>query len=126
MAFLNMICLANSRKLGDRCIAGIEPASGKWIRPVRPGGGALRLAEIRYRDGSYPKLMDIVRVPVIRKEPLYYQPENWIIDEDKNWLKLGVFNPKLLPGYCITERFIFLIHLPDMTASLLPHSSGMI
>ncbi|EDZ93159.1 hypothetical protein AmaxDRAFT_4043, partial [Limnospira maxima CS-328] len=29
-----LICLANSRKNNDRCIAGIEISTGKWVRPV--------------------------------------------------------------------------------------------
>ncbi|HHX87758.1 MAG TPA: hypothetical protein GX693_06245 [Firmicutes bacterium] len=107
MAVLKMILLANARKLGERCIAGIEPDTGKWIRPVKPGGGALSLADICYQDGSHPKLLDIVRVPVINKEPLYYQPENWIVDEDIYWSRLGVVDQKLLPRYCFTERYIF-------------------
>lgn len=106
MAILKLIVLANSRKLGARCIAGIEPDTGKWIRPVKPGGGALSPADIRYQDGSHPKLLDIVGVPVIKNEPLYYQPENWIVDEDIYWSKLGVFDQKLLPGYCFNERYI--------------------
>ncbi|MBD0345112.1 MAG: hypothetical protein ICV63_09890, partial [Coleofasciculus sp. Co-bin14] len=29
-----IICLANSWKHGDRCIAGINSLKGQWIRPV--------------------------------------------------------------------------------------------
>ncbi|MFP5272720.1 dual OB domain-containing protein [Coleofasciculus sp.] len=29
-----IICLANSRKLDERCIAGIDLNTGKWVRPV--------------------------------------------------------------------------------------------
>lgn len=36
-----LICLANSRRDGGRCIAGIDIDSGQWIRPIPPGGGAI-------------------------------------------------------------------------------------
>lgn len=29
-----IICLANSWKFEERCIAGINPTTGQWIRPV--------------------------------------------------------------------------------------------
>jgi hypothetical protein len=30
---VKIICLANSWKHGERCIAGINPDTKKWIRP---------------------------------------------------------------------------------------------
>ncbi|MFM8305620.1 MAG: dual OB domain-containing protein, partial [Microcystis aeruginosa] len=29
-----IVCLANSWKLNERCIAGIDISSGNWVRPV--------------------------------------------------------------------------------------------
>ena len=36
-----LICLANSRRDGGRCVAGIDMDSGRWIRPIPPKGGAI-------------------------------------------------------------------------------------
>ncbi len=107
MAIIKMICMANSRKIGEKCVAGIEFDTGKWVRPVRPGGGALSLDHVRYQDGSYPRVLDIIRVPVVCKEPLYYQPENWIADEDIYWSKLGVFKKESLLRYCSQMGYLF-------------------
>ena len=34
MDSIKIVCLANSRKISGRCIAGKIMDSGKWIRPV--------------------------------------------------------------------------------------------
>lgn len=34
MAALDIICLANSRKHGGRCVAGLRTDGGGWLRPV--------------------------------------------------------------------------------------------
>ena len=86
--------MANSRKKGGRCIAGIESDSRRWVRLVNPGGAELTVGDYQYEDGTLPKVLDIVEVHVKSKEPLYYQPENWIIDngyyfERKNIAKIG-------------------------------------
>jgi len=49
-----IICLANSRKYGGRCIAGKEIRSRNWIRPIRDGGnGELRVSNLKYKCGKY-------------------------------------------------------------------------
>ena len=43
---IEMLCLANSRKEGDRCVAGLR-SDGTWIRPVStPQGGALTSTQL--------------------------------------------------------------------------------
>ncbi len=36
-----LICLANSRRDGGRCVAGIDVDTGLWVRPLPPRGGAI-------------------------------------------------------------------------------------
>lgn len=80
------VCLANSKKYGERCIAGIELIKNeqgsftpilidhapKWIRPV---SGDI--------NGQVPSdlvkgisLMDVVEIDVMERIPLGYQSEN--------------------------------------------------
>lgn len=85
-----IICLANSRKPGRRCIAGKEilPAVdggaqriGGWIRPVSAGAyEAVSDSERRYQNGSDPQVLDVIDVPVPNPQPHDYQQENWLID----------------------------------------------
>lgn len=83
-------CLANSRKLSGRCIAGKEPESGAWIRPVsdRPSEEVSEY-ERQYEDGSDPRLLDVVDVPLIGPHPGTYQSENWLLDPDYYWARAG-------------------------------------
>lgn len=78
-----VVCLANSRKLGGRCIAGKtidSKTSPMWVRPVSArADGALSPFEIRFSDGRCPQLLDIVKIPVRCVAPHYYQRENYLI-----------------------------------------------
>ena len=87
-----MVCLANSRKLSGRCIAGREIRSGgygSWIRPV----SARPLEEVseherQYKDGSDPRVLDVIDVPVLEHCPRTYQSENWRLDPDFYWSRV--------------------------------------
>jgi len=98
-----IICLANSRKFSGRCIAGKEIAGGRagqWIRPIgHTETGELSVKEIAYRDGTDPRLLDVLAIPLSRHVPHSYQTENYLADEGL-WLKKGSFPVADLPGLC--------------------------
>lgn len=104
---LTIICLTNSRKPGGRCVAGLDCKTGEWIRPVRRGGGAVTIGDISYISGHPAKVLDIIKIPVIEREPLYYQPENWVIDIKKYWEKKGKFSAEELENFCGKVEYIF-------------------
>lgn len=93
-AVKRIVCLANSRKLSGRCVAGREwvggKATGPWIRPVsaRPSQEVSE-HERQYEDGSDPKVLDIVDVPVLAQKPDKWQTENWTLNAERYWKKLG-------------------------------------
>lgn len=89
-----IVCLANSRKLSGRCIAGrewnAERSLGEWVRPVSARENReVSEHERQYRDGSDPRVLDIVRVPVIKPQPEEGQNENWLLDADRYWQRAG-------------------------------------
>lgn len=93
-----IVCLANSRKLSGRCIAGREWSEeqgvGAWIRPVSEReNGEVSEYERQYEDGGDPRLLDIMRVPVLGKLPVDYQTENWLLAPEYYWQKEGAYSP---------------------------------
>jgi hypothetical protein len=95
-----IVCLANSRKMSGRCVAGRELAGGApggWLRPVsaRPQQ-EVSLAEQRYQGGGEPQLLDIVDIPLAAARPGAHQPENWLLDPGFYWTKQGRFNASRL------------------------------
>jgi hypothetical protein len=86
-----LVCLANSRKLSDRCVAGmVDGGSGEWVRPVsaRPSG-AVSVRERQYEDETEPSILDIVSVPLLAYQPHDFQSENWLLDPDYYWVRNG-------------------------------------
>lgn len=84
-----IVCLANSKKLGAYCVAGIEPDSRDWIRPLGSGShGAVTVSEQTFADGTRPELLDLVEVPLARAVPQSGQPENWQLAGGR-WTRLG-------------------------------------
>lgn len=99
-----IVCLANSRKPNGRCVAGREWTGGRpghWIRPVsaRPGQEVSE-EERRYEDGSDPRVLDIIDVPLLEPRPQNHQKENWLLDPDSYWVKAGVISWNELTGFC--------------------------
>jgi len=88
-----IVCLANSRKHSGRCIAGIEIADRQpedWVRPVSSRAGAeVSEYERRYEDGSDPRVLDMIEIPLLDAIPDGYQVENWTLDPDRCWVKQG-------------------------------------
>jgi hypothetical protein len=93
-----IVCLANSRKMSGRCLAGKEIVKNKpvgWIRPVSSREHEeISEYERQYEDGSDPRVLDIIHVPLIESRPKQYQKENWLLDSEYYWVKLGRANWK--------------------------------
>jgi hypothetical protein len=100
------VCLANSRKPHGRCVAGRELLNGRpgeWIRPVSDREHEeVSERERRYRDGSDPRVLDIIDVPLIGRSVKSHQSENWLLDPDKCWRKVGEFDRGSL--YRLSDR----------------------
>lgn len=100
-----IVCLANSKKWKGLCVAGLELSSsgsaGEWIRPVSARADQeIQRSEIRYADGSYLDLLDVVSVPFLEPRPFAFQTENHLIVPGQPWVKTGTFSPKGLRALC--------------------------
>ena len=102
-----LVCLANSRKMSGRCVAGRELTGkvfGDWLRPIsaRPLE-ELSEEERRYSDGRDPRVLDIISIPLSSPYARSYQTENHIIDPNYYWEKRGTISWAELQG--AVERF---------------------
>ena len=89
-----IVCLANSRKYGGRCVAGKELLAdgrvGGWIRPVSSRENEeVAEGERCYADGEDPRVLDIIDVPLLNPRPKTYQRENWLLNPGLRWTKTG-------------------------------------
>jgi len=90
---IRFTCLANSKKLGGRCVAGLRSDCDEWIRPVSQAEGALLRRHYVLDDGKEAALLDVIEVRVSEHRPKPYQPENWVL-EDEQWKLIKRLNPK--------------------------------
>ena len=109
MFYKDIICLANSRKMNGRCVAGKDVEDSAWIRPLSPLSktGELTLRDITYEDWTEVKVLDIIRIPFKRRNPKFYQPED--IEMSKGiWKKVGAYAADELDKICDNPEHIWL------------------
>ena len=98
-----LIILANSRREGGYCVAGIETTrSGRysWIRPIGSRTGEALLARERsYDDGQTIALLDVAEVPLIEPRPTPVQSENWALDTTRPWRRVGTVAARTLDQF---------------------------
>ena len=101
-----IICLANSWKHKGRCIAGVEPTTGRWIRPVSnldDGRIPINFQKVNYKDVG---LLDIIEIPIADTGPDFgFESENRLILPG-DWHKLGQASVEDLFTYCKQEKEI--------------------
>ena len=77
---MKLLVLANSYKLGNRCVAGIDLDTGKWVRPVSqlPGGAIPELKTAVRKDGRLVPVapLDVVEFEVGQNRATPHHPED--------------------------------------------------
>ena len=79
-----LLVLANSYKKHNRCIAGIDLGTGKWIRPLsrKTEGGAVSQGESSLAGDLQPRHLDIVQIdtsPISSEQVELHSPEDcWL------------------------------------------------
>lgn len=99
---MRIVCLANSRKPGGRCVAGkrlSEEDRGHWVRPVScRTQDSVSWEERKLPGECEPALLDVLDVPVLEAKALRHQPENWLLDASVPWSRVGRLAWEDLPG----------------------------
>ena len=81
MPVFEIICLANSRKHGGRCVAGLRTDGQGWLRPVGSSeDGTLSPEHYTLRPSGEVRIFDRLLVGCLKPQPEPHQPENWVID----------------------------------------------
>ena len=77
---MKLLVLANSYKLGNRCVAGIDLETGKWVRPVSqsPGGSIPENKTAVSKNGRLVPVLplDVVEFEVGRSRATPHHPED--------------------------------------------------
>lgn len=135
-----ILCLANSKKNSGRCLAGREiltAGPGPWIRPVsaRPTEEVSEY-ERQYQDGTDPRVLDLIDIPLIEAKPHACQSENWLLEADSYWVKAGQVNwaqlqqfveaPPTLWSNCSSTNIGLHDEMPRALADALPNSLHLI
>lgn len=102
-----IVCLANSRKRGERCIAGIDLDTHRWIRPVcdslYPENGRVPQST-RLVEGREPELLDILFIPLDKYGHNFgFEAENKSI-LNGTWRHGGKLKPQDLLQYCVDYK----------------------
>ncbi|WP_371229079.1 hypothetical protein ACAW63_22700 [Pseudomonas sp. QE6] len=88
-----IVCLANSRKMSGRCVAGkltAGPSAGTWIRPI--GTSATHEISERdreYQNGSTAQKLDVINITFTGVANGGFQQENHVIDDNVYWTKVN-------------------------------------
>ncbi|NBD18511.1 MAG: hypothetical protein GVY04_20980 [Cyanobacteria bacterium] len=106
-----IVCLANSWKLEERCIAGIDINSGRWVRPVcdslYPQDGRVPKF-VRTVESREPELLDILQIPLAETGcDFSFECENLSVMSGK-WKIEGKLQPDQLIAYC--RDFPHILH----------------
>ncbi len=77
---MELLVLANSTKLGNRCIAGIDLNTGNWVRPVsghEHGVVNFLTCQVTVGDDKRPvEPLDVIQIPLGEKKPGIGHPED--------------------------------------------------
>lgn len=108
MSTARLVCLANSWKESGRCVAGIELATGKWVRPVSNLLNGVVPQPQTIIAGKELALLDVFDVPLDTSGPDFgFERENRLIQEGP-WCVVGRITPSEAMRYC--ENGILFLH----------------
>lgn len=107
-----LVILTKSARHGGYCVAGIDLETNKFIRLISNNQavkGSLTSSHMRCDDSRYANILDVVEVDLIKPVPTETHPEDWLIDETKQWKNLGKFKMKNFnKDWLCSDEYIFV------------------
>lgn len=96
-----MICLANSRKNSDRCVAGIDKSTRLWVRPTTRLDDGRIPVKLCIINGKPIRPLDAIDVSLTDESP-GYECENRVMFSTR-WKRIGTVPYKEIQPFCETE-----------------------
>jgi hypothetical protein len=93
-----IICLANSFKNKNRCIAGINFGTGEWIRPVTNAEDGHVPTNLTVVSGEPVEILDRIDIPISQEKGNGHESENRLILSG-SWTRNGKAKPSDLLRY---------------------------
>ncbi|WP_017305302.1 dual OB domain-containing protein [Spirulina subsalsa] len=101
-----IVCLANSWKHGERCIAGIDTFKKQWIRPISDLEKGKISKAMRQINGIEPALLEVLDIPLaVTPSEEDWERENRVLLAGK-WKRLGQVSVDFLKPFCENEGYI--------------------
>ena len=114
----DILILATSKSNGGVIVAGIDPSTGNWVRPVSSAGShatqfPLAVEHVKPDRDVLFKTLHLTRVPLKQPCPAPPHIEDWILDTSRR--------PKILQAFNDDQARRFLDaqatgHIPDLLA----------
>lgn len=107
-----IVILAKSAKHNNYCVAGIELATNKWIRPVTSDDeiqGAVTAAALTYADKTEVQPLDLVQIEFTNADAGEIQPENFYF-AGTTWKKFGHWSLSEFEKYCGLDSTDFIFY----------------
>ncbi len=80
MGLERIVCLANSYKHNNRCVAGISLATKQWIRLIgNEVSGGLTREQTCYPDGTEARVLDLMQIELGDRCGSNYHPEDVLV-----------------------------------------------
>ena len=115
----DIMILTKSSKHHDYCVAGIDCATGKFVRLMSNNHdkeGALSGDHMLYDYDAEAQILDIARVKIVKNSPTKIQPENVLIDENDKWQKIATVPLQETFKYLNNDvEYIFCNNKPYLT-----------
>ncbi len=111
MELKQFLCLARYEARGGFRVAAMRfdgERLGPWARLMGHGkGGALHLNEVRYRNKSPARPLDLFLAPIEAAVPNPPQTENLLVGQRPRWRKTGDYPRELLGDLCSSPLMLW-------------------
>jgi hypothetical protein len=106
VSLTRIVVLANSWKHQDWCLAGIDMATGKWVRPVTAlNDGRIPQSDMKL-DGYFPVLGDVLDIPLAESGPDFgFECENRTILPG-SWRHCGKVKPANISKHATRPYYV--------------------